>query len=118
MRRDKRSLLANKALHEYQAGSDVSGINTLLAGVGSAAEAIGGGLTKPAKESGTQTQVSQNPQTAAVVGAANAAVRAAKNGNTVVQPVAGIIESAFPDISSDIDPRTKYNQQINYGGVI
>ena len=53
LRRDRRSLLANKALHEYQAGSDVSGINTLLAGVGSAAQAIGNAWTKSPADTNT-----------------------------------------------------------------
>lgn len=107
LRRDKRSLLANKALHEYQTGSDVSGINTLLAGVGSAAQAIGNAWTKSPADTNTAP-------TAATTSSVQSAV-------DTVGGIANDIIANNPVLETVLDPQGKVmrdalgQKQIHYG---
>lgn len=106
LRRDRRSLLAGKALHEYQVGSDTSGMDRVIQGVGSAASAIGAGIdgksttdtttsTPEATTSNTIPEVS--PQVASATSAAKKAVDA---GDPWATKVGGVINGVTPEVSA------------------
>ena len=125
LRRDRRSLLAGKALHEYQVGSDVSGMDRVIQGVGSAANAIGAGIdgkgtadtttsTPEATTSNTLSEVS--PQVASAVSGAKKAVDA---GDPWATKVGGVISNVTPDmgaVNDDfLDGLLNRDKTIKYG---
>lgn len=106
LRRDRRSLLAGKALHEYEVGSDTSGMDRVIQGVGSAANAIGAGIdgkgtadtttsTPEATPNNTIPEVS--PQVASATSAAKKAVDA---GDPWATKVGGVISNVTPDMGA------------------
>lgn len=121
LRRDRRSLLANKALHEYQTGSDVSGINTLLAGVGSAAQAIGNAWTKSPADTTTDTTTSSATipeMTPQVASATAAAKKAVDEGDKWASKVSPVVNAVTPDmkVGDDfVDELLNRNRQYKYG---
>lgn len=129
LRRDKRSLLAGKALHEYQVGSDTSGMDRVIQGVSSAANAIGAGIdgkgtadttadttpsTPEASTSNTIPEVS--PQVASATAAAKKAVDA---GDPWATKVGGVISNVTPDmgaVNDDfLDGLLNRDKTIKYG---
>lgn len=125
LRRDRRSLLAGKALHEYQVGSDTSGIDRVIQGVSSAANAIGAGIdgknatdtttsTPEASTSNTIPEVS--PQVASAVSGAKKAVDA---GDPWATKVGGVISNVTPDmgvVNDDfLDGLLNRDKTIKYG---
>ena len=108
LRRDRRSLLAGKALHEYQVGSDTSGIDRVIQGVSSAANAIGAGIdgksttttdtpTSTPKATTSNTIPEVSPQVASATSAAKKAVDA---GDPWVTKVGGVINGVTPDVGA------------------
>ena len=106
LRRDRRSLLAGKALHEYQVGSDVSGMDRVIQGVGSAANAIGAGIdgkgtadtTTSTPEATTNNTIPEvSPQVASAVSGAKKAVDA---GDPWATKVGGVISNVTPDMGA------------------
>ena len=61
MKAARRSLLLNKAAHDYQVGSDVSGIDNVLSSIGTAAQNLGNAWTK-----GDTTTTTPTAQTSGV----------------------------------------------------
>lgn len=94
LRRDRRSLLAGKALHEYQVGSDVSGIDRAIQGVSSAASAIGAGID------GKSTTTDTSTPSATTTSATTSGVEAAKN-------VANRVIANNPAMQTILDPAGK-----------
>lgn len=102
LRRDRRSLLAGKALHEYQVGSDTSGMDRVIQGVSSAANAIGAGIdgkgtadtTTSTPEATTNNTIPEvSPQVASAVSGAKKAVDA---GDPWATKVGGVISKVTP----------------------
>ena len=96
LRRDRRSLLAGKALHEYQVGSDVSGMDRVIQGVGSAANAIGAGIDGK----GTADTTEDTTTPSATTTAKTSGVDATK----------GMVNSVFatnPALETILDPEGK-----------
>ena len=125
LRRDRRSLLAGKALHEYQVGSDVSGMDRVIQGVGSAANAIGAGIdgkgtadtTTSTPEATTNNTIPEvSPQVASAVSGAKKAVDA---GDPWATKVGGVISKVTPymDAVNDdfLDGLLNRDKTIKYG---
>ena len=125
LRRDRRSLLAGKALHEYQVGSDTSGMDRVIQGVGSAANAIGAGIdgkgtadtTTSTPEATTNNTIPEvSPQVASATAAAKKAVDA---GDPWATKVGGVISNVTPDmgaVNDDfLDGLLNRDKTIKYG---
>lgn len=126
LRRDRRSLLAGKALHEYQVGSDTSGMDRVIQGVSSAANAIGAGIdgkgtadtTTSTPEATTNNTIPEvSPQVASAVSGAKKAVDAGdpwatKVGGVIskVTPYMGAVNDDFLDGLLNRDKTIKYGQ--------
>lgn len=125
LRRDRRSLLAGKALHEYQVGSDTSGIDRVIQGVGSAANAIGAGIDgKSTPESkGPTDDVTAQAVIPELSPAASKAVYGAKKavdaGDPWATKVGGVISNVTPDmgaVNDDfLDGLLNRDKTIKYG---
>lgn len=124
LRRDRRSLLAGKALHEYQVGSDVSGIDRVIQGVSSAASAIGSGIdgkgttTDTSTPSATTTNVipEVSPQVASATAAAKKAIDAGDPWASKVSPVVNAVTPDMGVVSDDfLDGLLNRNKQYKYG---
>ena len=125
LRRDRRSLLAGKALHEYQVGSDTSGMDRVIQGVSSAANAIGAGIdgkgtadtTTSTPEATTNNTIPEvSPQVASAVSGAKKAVDA---GDPWATKVGGVISKVTPymDAVNDdfLDGLLNRDKTIKYG---
>ena len=115
LRRDRRSLLAGKALHEYQVGSDVSGIDRIIQGVGSAASAIGAGFDGKSDTATTDTTTDTTTPAEQVTASISGAKKAVEAGNPWATKVAPVIEGLpnnFEDFIKDLnkDKTIKYGQ--------
>lgn len=123
LRRDRRSLLAGKALHEYQVGSDVSGIDRVIQGVSSAASAIGSGIDgKSTADTTTDTATpsatipEMTPQVASAMAAAKKAVDAGDPWASKVSPVVNAVTPDMGAVSDDfLDGLLNRNKQYKYG---
>jgi hypothetical protein len=118
LRRDRRSLLAGKALHEYQVGSDTSGIDRVIQGVSSAASAIGTGIDgKSTADTTTDTATTSTPAstTSGVAAATNVANRVIAN-NPAIQTILDPAGKAVGAVSDDfLDGLLNRNKQYKYG---
>lgn len=102
LRRDRRSLLMGQAAHKYQVGSDVSGIDKVVQGVGSAANAIGAGID------GKSTPESKGPMDDVVIPELSPAVskavygarKAVDAGDPWASKVEGVIRGVTPDMGA------------------
>lgn len=123
LRRDRRSLLAGKALHEYQVGSDVSGIDRVIQGVSSAASAIGAGIDgKSTADTTTDTATpsatipEMTPQVASATAAAKKAIDAGDPWASKASPVVNAVMPDMGAVSDDfLDDLLNRNKQYKYG---
>lgn len=127
LRRDRRSLLAGKALHEYQVGSDVSDIDRVIQGVSSAASAIGAGIDGMSTEDTTTdtttdtatpsaTIPEMTPQVASATAAAKKAIDAGDPWASKVSPIVNAVTPDMGAVSDDfLDGLLNRNKQFKYG---
>lgn len=126
LRGQKRNLRLGLLGHQYDVGSDTTGITTMLQGISNAASTIGAAATTkganatttPDTPAPTPTPATTNyntptAQTQAATSAGRAAASAANNGDKWAAPIGGILENAFPSVDGLDD--LWGNKQIKYG---